>query len=326
MNTRYETGWYSTDALKQISKKLSLESKKRSNKKTLLICHETFAQIEDAVPKEIVKSLKQSFHWILNGHMHYYDEEIYGLKNVVSLPSLLPSRLAIGKYWNEQYDWHSKGNEAAFTRRNSPFGYVILDTDSDKPELHGFNPSKKIVEIRVDVTDLNLQTTRERIRSLLQHIDSRSDKNDLIVMPEVYGQIIFSTYFLKDIPNEYPDLHIEVIRNDKTQPKSIIIAGRAVAPPILTLESLVKEIENLSSAIVAKIHAKAPIDIDEKTVRILVQHLTKPEFVQSPPNRLSPRLKALFDEALGILVQNAGVKEPEGFRDNLSELVGRVRR
>lgn len=326
MNTRYETGWYSTDALKQISRKLSSESKKYPNKKTLLICHETLAQVKDAVPKEIVESLKKSFYWILNGHMHYFDEKIYGLRNVVSLPSLLPSRLAIGKYWNEQYNWHSKNTEATFTKRDSPFGYITLDTDNDKLELHRFNPSKKIVEIRLDVTNLNLQITRERLRSLLHEIDSRSDKKNLIIMPEVYGQITFSTFFLKDVPREYPALWIEAIRSDKTQPKSITIAGRAVAPPILTVDSLIGEIENLSSAILAKILAKAPIEIDEKTVRLLVQSLLKPEFVQNPPSRLGLRLNALFDETLRILVQNVGIKEPEAFRNNLSELIGKVRK
>lgn len=326
MNTRYETGWYSTDALKQISQRLSSESKEHIGKKTFLICHETLAPLEDAVPKEIVKSFKESFHWILNGHMHYFDEKIYGLSYVVSLPSLLPSRLAIGKYWNEQYDWRSKSEEATFIKRDSPFGYVTLNTDNDRLELHRFNPSKKIVEIRLDVTDLNLQTTRERLRSLLHRIDSRSDKEDLIVMPEVYGQITFSTFFLKDVPHEYPDLCVEAIRSDKAQPKSITIAGRVVAPPILTVEGLMGEIENLSSAISAKISAKVPTEIDEKTVSALIQSLLKPEFVQNPPERLRLRLNALFDETLRVLVQNAGVKEPEGFRDNLSEYIGKVRR
>lgn len=326
MNTHYETGWYSIDALKQISKKLSSESKQHINKKTLLICHETLAQVKDAVPEKIVKSLKESFHWILNGHMHYFDKKIYGLRNVVSLPSLLPSRLAIGKYWNEQYDWRSKSEEATFKKRDSPFGYVTLDTDNDELELHRFNPSKKIVEIRLDVTDLNLQTTRERLRSLLHSIDSRSDKKDLIIMPEVYGYITFSTYFLKDVLREYPDLWIDTIRSDKSQLKSVTVAGRAVAPPILTVERLMEETENLSSTISAKISAKVPIEIGEKTIKVLIQSLLKPEFVQNPPDRLNLRLNALFDETLRVLVQNAVIKEPEGFRDNLSELIGKVKR
>ena len=326
MNTRYETGWYSTDALKQISKKLSSESKEYISKKTLLICHETLAQVRDAVPKEIVTSLKESFHWILNGHMHFFDEKVYGLSNVVSLPSLLPSRLAIGKYWNEQYDWPSQSEKATFVKRESPFCYVTLDTDDDKLELHRFNPSRKIVEIRLDVTDLNLQTTRERLRSLLQIIDSRSDKKSLIVLPEVYGQITFSTYFLKDVQREYPDLWVDAIRSDNTQPKSITFAGKTVAPPILTVERLTEEIESLSSSISQKIGAKVPTEIDEKTVRVLIQTFLKPEFVQNPPDRLGLRLNALFDETLSILAKNVGIKEPEDFRDNLSEFIGKVRR
>ena len=326
MNTRYETGWYSPEALSQITKKLSSESKKRTNGKTLLVCHETLAEVEDAVPKEIVESLKQSFHWILNGHMHYFDKKVYGLENVISLPSLLPSRLAIGKYWIEQYDWPSKNDEATFTKRDSPFGYLTLNTHNDKLQLHRFNPSKKIAEFRLDVTDLNLQTTRERLRSLLQSIDSRTDKEDLIILPEVYGQITFSPYFLKDVPSEYPDLWVEAIRSDKTEPKSVTIAGRAVTPPILTLEGLMEEIEHLASAISQKIGEKIPTRIDEKTVRTLIQSLLKPEFVQNPPDRLTLRLNALFDETLKVLAENVGIKEPDGFRDNLSEFIGKVRR
>ena len=326
MNTRYETGWYSTDALDSLIERLSSESKKHANKKTLLICHETLAQVEDAVPKEIVESLKKSFQWILNGHMHYFDKKMYGLKNVISLPSLLPSRLAIGKYWIEQYDWPSKNEEATFTKRDSPFGYVTLDTRNDKLQLHRFNPSKKIVEIRLDVTDLDLQTTRERLRSMLNIIDSRSDKEDLIILPEVYGQITFSTYFLRDVPREYPALWIDEIRSGKTQPKTITVAGRTVAPPILTVEGLMEEIENLAPTISTRISAKAITEIDEKTIKALIQRLLQPEFVQSPPSKLRSRLSTLFDETLRVLVDNVGVNEPEGFKDNLSEFVGKVRK
>ena len=326
MNTRYETGWYSTDALKQISQRLSSESKEHAGKKAFLICHETLSPIEDAVPKEIVKSLKESFHWILNGHMHYFDEKVYGLKNVVSLPSLLPSRLAIGKYWNEQYDWKSESKEPIFTKRDSPFGYVLLDTDKDELRFRRFAPSKKIVEIRLDVTNLNLQTTRERFRSLLHELDSRTDKQDLIVLPEVYGQIAFSIYFLKDIPEEFPDLWIDEIRSDKTQPKTITIAGRAVAPPILTVEGLMEELEKMATTISARINEKIPIQVDEKTVRGLIQSLLKPEIVEKPPQRLRSRLNSLFDEALSVLTENTGIEEPEGFRDNLSEFNRRVRK
>ncbi|MDH5439245.1 MAG: metallophosphoesterase [Candidatus Bathyarchaeota archaeon] len=326
MNTRYETGWYSVDALKEISKKLSTESKRYKDRKTFLICHETLAVVQDAVPKEIVVSLRKSFHWILNGHMHYFDQKAYGLENVVSLPSLLPSRLAIGKYWNEQYNWDSGSEEAKITRREPPFGYVTLDTDDDKLELHRFDPSKRIVEIRIDVTDLNLQTTRERLRSNLHDLDSGTDREDLIVLPEVYGEMAFSTYFLKDVPEEYPDLRVEEIRSDKTQPKSVTIAGKPAAPPILTVESLMNEIENLSAAISARINRKVSSEIDEKTVRALIQSLLKPELVETPPDRLRSRLNALFDETLSVLMQNIGIEEPEGFRDNLLEFVAKVRR
>jgi len=145
-------------------------------------------------------------------------------------------------------------------------------------------------------------------------------------MPEVYGQITFSTYFLEDVRHEYPDLWVEAIRSDKTQPKSITVAGKVVAPPILTVEGLMRDIENFSSAISAKIGARVPIEIDEKTVRTLVQSLLKPEFVQNPPDRLRLRLSALFDETLRVLTRNTEIKEPEGFRDNLLELIGRVKR
>jgi DNA repair exonuclease SbcCD nuclease subunit len=326
MDTRYETGWYSTEALKQISRKLSSESKEHTRKKTILICHETIANIEDAIPKEIVKSLKATFQWILNGHMHYFDKKVYGLKNVVSLPSLLPSRLAIGKYWIEQYDWPSKTDEATFIKRDSPFGYITLNTNDGKLELHRVDPSKKTVEIRLEVTDLNLQTTRERLRSILDSIDSRPDREDLIILPEVYGQITFSTYFLRDLSLEYPTLWIDEIRSDKTQPKTITVAGRAVASPILTVEGLMEEIENLSSAISSKIGAKVPFEIDEKTVKILIQSLLQPEFVKNPSDRLRSRLNTLFDETLRVLVENVGIKEPKGFKDNLSEFIEKVRK
>ncbi len=283
-------------------------------------------QLEDAVPREIVESLRKSFHWILNGHMHYFDKKIYGLENVVSLPSLLPSRLAIGKYWIEQYDWPSRNEEATFTERDSPFGYVTLDTNCGKLQLHRINPSKKMVEIRLDVTGLDLQTTRERLRSVLDGIDSRPDMEDLIILPEVYGQITFSTYFLTDIPREYPDLWIGEIRSDKTQPKTITVAGKIVAPPILTVDGLMEEIENLASTISAKISAKATIEIDEKTIKTLIHRLLQPEFVQNPPSKLRSKLSTLFDETLRVLIDNVGITEPEGFKDNLSEFIGKVRK
>lgn len=87
-----------------------------------------------------------------------------------------------------------------------------------------------------------------------------------------------------------------------------------------------EEIEHLASVISQKISEKISTGVDEKTVRTLIQSLLKPEFVQNPPDRLRLRLNALLDETLKVLAENVGIKEPDGFRDNLSEFIGKVKR
>lgn len=135
--------------------------RKRTPKHSLLITHEWFADTGPIFPRYLLEKLSAKFDWILNGHMHFFAERHLKLRNLVCLPSLLPSRLPIGKYWMESYSWRADADDFTHETRESPFGFVELDTDK-KPRFHRFVPSMKIANLEIDVTKLDRQEVRNR--------------------------------------------------------------------------------------------------------------------------------------------------------------------
>jgi len=244
MNTRYEAGFYDEKMLETDVNNIFLEAnekwKSQKPKYSLLVCHEWITSEEGTYPKELLKKLLEKFTWVINGHMHFYAKGYLNSENLICLPSLLPSRLRTGRYWTEYYSWEAKSDNCICKERASPFGFVELKI-GEEPIFHRFDPSVQIINLEIDVTGLDLQKVRARLKQVLDEIDKRLDKDKLIVLPSIIGSCSFSASLLEDICRGYAALNIQKLV-DMTGKISPFAPKVAVKRPMVTVDQLKEEI------------------------------------------------------------------------------------
>jgi DNA repair exonuclease SbcCD nuclease subunit len=326
MDSFYETGMYSTSTLEGIENflKKSVSKLKEFKNTSILLCHETFAPYDNSISKSLIEFIIKNFDIVINGHMHMWETNAYNSKNVFCLPSLLPSKIAKGKYWIEEYEWKSEGKIFEIKKRESPFGYVVLDTETKKLEFYGFVPSKKIVGLTLETTNLSLEDSRKRFKILLQEVDKRDDKKDIIVLPELVGELSFLPLYLTDIIESFPTIFVENIKSDRTLFKSDL-KTEVVSPPTLTIEQLYEKIEKDVSTLIDEIKKETNIKLGEKDLKTIIKTLIEEETIEKPASQLRTRLQSILSPALEVIGKGMEVKKPSAFEDNLTTLLKMVR-
>jgi len=300
MNSFYETGGYGTNALENIKESLSEATARMRGwgNKSVLICHETFAPYDSALPESVIEVMKKNFDVVLDGHMHFWNPSAYKSGRMICLPSLLPSKIAKGKYASERYTWPKGKPKFEFAQLGSPFGYVTLDTVTLKAELHEFVPSRKIVEVVLDVTDLQLEGARNRLRAMFSELDKRPNKDKLIVLPVLVGEVAFSRLFLESVREEFPNLFIESIRDD-AKPKAVL-TGSLVSAPTLSVDQLQERILQDLPSLVEELRGKG-VEVDQSTLRtILGQLLTEEVLARS---QSIPQTASKLHSILGPVIE-----------------------
>jgi predicted phosphodiesterase len=326
MNSFYETGGYGTTALENIKESLrEVAAKMRGwGNKSVLLCHETFAPYDSALPESVIEVMRKDFDIVLDGHMHFWNPRTYKSDRIICLPSLLPSKIAKGKYASERYAWPKEKPSFEVAQLGAPFGYVILDTDSLKVELHEFVPSKKIIEVVLDVTDLQLEGARNRLRTMFSELDKRPDKDKLIVLPVLVGEVAFSRLFLESVREEFPGLFIESIRDD-AKSKAALTGGLVLAPT-LSVEQLQERILQDVPSLVEELRGKG-VDVDQGTLRTILSQLLTEEVLarsQSIPQTAS-KLRSVLGPVIEATEKSSPFAKPSTFEDNLVSLLKRVR-
>jgi DNA repair exonuclease SbcCD nuclease subunit len=320
MDTHFEGELYEPDAVSQIIQQIISSVPKIKGKK-ILLSHETFAPYPSSLPKEVIVRAKRIFNWIINGHMHLWNPSAYDLKNVITLPSLLPSRVTLGKYCTERYLCETNDGKPRFERRDPPFGYVILDTSSEDIELQSFVPSKTIVEISVDVTGLSLKEVLNRFEEILGEINGRKDKNNLIVLPEMHGSASFVTTFITEVFKKYPELSVEEPRNN-TIPKIITASGKIISPPLLNPERLFEEIDRELTKIRDELSEEVQMELTVETLRKILFEIRESELLEKIPPRTTTRLENLLS---GIISRFQGIEKPDTFENDMKSIIRRVK-
>jgi len=320
MDTHFEGELYEPEAVSQIIKQLT-PAPSEAQKTKILLTHETFAPFENSLPKEVIENARKNFDWIVNGHMHFWNPSAYGLKNVITLPATLPSRLCLGKYWHEQYIWKSSEEKSNFQKRDSPFGHVILDTEKQVAEFYPFTPSRKIIEISIETSNLTLKEVMDRFRDILEEIKGRDDKDSLIVLPEIHGDASFITVFVKDAFKEYVELNIEELRNNTT-PKIVTASGKVIPYPLLTTEQLFEDIEKEFPEISKKLMEEFQTEMDINALRRILSNIRETELLEKIPPRTTARLESLLSEIVSHLER---IEKPETFEDDLKSIIKRVK-
>lgn len=318
MDTHYEGELYEPNAVSQILKQLA-STRRKGNR--VLICHETFDPFPNALPKEAIKTARKTFNWIIDGHMHFWNQTAYNLKNVVTLPSLLPSRLRLGTYWIEQYVWRANAKKPEFRRRESPFGYAIFNTVNGSIAFQSFIPSRKLLEISLDVTNLSLKEVFDRFRDIFDEINNREDKGSLIILPAIQGYANFVTTFISEVFKDYPDLSIEELRNAST-PQIITPSGLVISAPLLDLELIFEEIEKDLIQIASGLEDETHIELSVETLKQVLNGIRESELLEKMPPRITLRLENLLVE---VITQFQKVEKPETFDRNFQSIIKRVR-
>jgi DNA repair exonuclease SbcCD nuclease subunit len=328
MNSFYETGGtYEAATIQRMREFLDQSVAKVSEERgrSALLCHETFEPYEGAIPASIVELLKRNFQIVLNGHMHLWNPSAYNSPHIVCLPSLLPSKIVKGKYAMERLEWREGKADYQRSEMESPFGYVVLDTDSAKAQVHQYVPSKRIVEITLSATGLSLEEARKRLRVLLSDLDKRHDKDDLIILPELKGSLTFSPLYLENVREEFPQLHVEDIRYKETNLVATL-GSASLTAPTLTVEQLFAKLTANLPQIVNEIRAKG-IQADEKAVGEVLHALLDEELIAKSQavQQNRSRLQLVLTPVIDALTRSEGLKRPPEFEDNLVNLLKMVR-
>ena len=320
MDSHFEGDFYEPEVVSQFFEKITAVPE--TDKKTkILMCHETFAPFENCLPKRVIEELKKIFDWIIDGHMHLWCDSAYGIRNVVTLPAVLPSRVVRGKYWMEQYVWSFKDERPKFESRDSPFGYAVLDTDKGLIEFRPYYPSIKIVEVSIETTGLSLGEVIKRFNFVLEEVRKRDDKDSLIILPEIHGEASFITSFINDALKEYADLNVEELRIN-TVTRFLTASGKVIAPPLLTPEQVYEDVEKEISEISKKLTAELQIEIDAKTLKDILKGIRSSELVEKMPSRTTTRLESLLEV---VIEELKNVNKPETFGEDLKKLIRKVK-
>ncbi len=324
MDSFYETGGYGQQTLLNMEQFLKQAVSKMKGT-SILLCHETFAPYDSAVPLSVIGSVKKNFDMILNGHMHLWNRRTYDSDSVICLPSLLPSKIVKGKYSMEKYQWSGRDTQFGFEVLGTPFGYVVVDSQSQKVELHEFAPSKKIVEINLEADDLSLEETRRRLKTILAEIEKREDKDSLIVLPEVTGSISFSPLYLDDVKNDFPKLHVESLRYDRAVLRTGFQA-KVVSAPTLTVEQLHDKIKREIPGLLDILRAKG-IEMEAESLRKIIDSFFAEELIERsltlPQIRL--KLQMILSPVIDVLIETRKQEKPSNFEQNLENLLKMVR-
>jgi predicted phosphodiesterase len=326
MDSFYETGGYGAAALGNIDDFLNQAAAKMKawGNKSVLLCHETFAPYDSALPDSLIQVMRKNFDVVLDGHMHFWNPSAYKSGKLICLPSLLPSKIAKGKYASERYSWPKGKSKCEAAQLGAPFGYVTLDTVTLQTELHEFVPSRKIIEAALDVTDLQLESARDRLRTMFAELDRRVDKEKLIVLPVLVGEIGFSRLFLESVREEFPNLFIESIRDD-AKPKAAI-TGVLLTAPTLSVDQLQERILQDVPSLVEELRGKG-VDVDQGTIRTILGQLLTEEVLarsQSIPQTAS-KLRAVLGPVIEATENSLPFAKPSTFEDNLVSLLKRMR-
>jgi DNA repair exonuclease SbcCD nuclease subunit len=292
LDTNYRTEGYRDEIIDMFAE-VAAEAEDRPG--SVLVMHETVGGLDTPLPDAALDAVSSSFDQVLNGHMHHLERGAGGFENVVNLPSLLPSRLVRGSYWTEQYRWAD--GETTHNVQESPFGYVSVEDDNDAT-VHRFEPSRTVVEIAMDLSGLSISEARKRFKEVLAGLDARADRDDLLVYPEVRGEIPFSPILLADVADEFDDLFITDIKSDAAEKVPPELEGAEPATSIVSGEDLQEVVLDAVPDIVAQLE-EAGVETDRESVTRVVEYVTGEDadvFESSNPPRVVDGLRRFVEE------------------------------
>lgn len=317
LDTNYRTEGY-RDEIVDMFAEIADEADGRAD--PVLVMHETVGGLDTALPDAALEAVADRFDLVLNGHMHQLEHGVGGFENVVNLPSLLPSRLVRGSYWTEQYRWAD--GETTHEEQESPFAYLSV-ADGDEAEVYRFEPSRTVVEVTLDLSGLSVGEARTRFKEVLAELDVRDDRDELLVYPEVRGELPFSPILLADVADEFDDLFVTDIKSDAAEKVPPELEGTEPATSIVSGEDLQETVLEAVPEIIAQLEDDG-VETDRAAVTQVVEHVTGEDadvFEGSNPPRIVDGLRR-FVEANTDAVDG---ELPENFETHLTTVAEEVK-
>jgi len=317
LDTYYRTEGYRDDIVEVFR---DLASAATSRTDPILVMHETLGDVPSRLPQAAVDAVAEPFDLVLNGNMHAFERGVgvYGHDHVVNLPSLLPSRRRRGRYWTERYTWT---DGVAHTERDSPFGYVSLASDATVT-ASWFNPSKHIVEVQLDLTDLDITTAQQRLRTMLEEIAAREDHDQFVVYPILTGAAQFSPLLLEDIPDTFDTLHVTEI--DRTEVDRVPPTLSSTESTTITIadEDLQEVLLDDTDAIARAVQDDG-LHTSTATVAAIVDYVTDPEvdFFGGSTPRIADAVRHFVTDTAA----RTDADLPEDFETHLTALAEEVK-
>lgn len=317
LDTHYRTEGY-RDQIVDVFQEIREEAADQTD--SVLVMHETVAGLDTALPDAALNAVSDGFDMVLNGHMHHLERGAGGYENLMNLPSLLPSRLVRGSYWTEQYQWVD--GETTHDVQESPFAYVSVD-DSDEATVHRFEPSRTVIEVTLDLSGLSVGEARLQFKELLAELEAREDRGELLVYPEVQGELRFSPILLTDLPDEF-DLFVTDIKSDDAEKVPPELEGAEPTTSIVSGEDLQDAVLEGMPAIVEQLEDEG-VETDKASVTRVVEHVTGEDadvFAGSNPPKVVDGLRRFVEENTGAVDAE---ELPDNFETHLTAVAEEVK-
>ena len=146
----------------------------------LLIMHETLPWGMPGLEQEVFQELGRRFSLLFNGHMHHYAQGPLNIKNLYSLPALIPSQ-ELKNNFTVKYQWPGDLDNPEV--KTSPFGYLILD--GHEISFQRYTPIQSIVNVRIEG-----KTPRDvvaGINEVYSRLMEREDRDNLWIWVSAQG-------------------------------------------------------------------------------------------------------------------------------------------
>ncbi len=324
LETRYEKAYNRENLEEDVEQILSNLEDQNDKDISILLCHETFIPGKREFPSDLRSQLSSEFDLVLNGHLHSFNPDATDGGNIVFLPALLPSKLQLGDYWQEKYEWTAESSKFKNYDRESPFGYVFINDDLS-PEFLPIEPSIRIVQLTIDVSDLSQGKVRSRFHTILERISERDDKDRLAIVPLVTGEAQFAISLLRDIPDQYQDLIIDDIVDETKGGKTGFSSGEQVDWPLLTVDGLKRRITESIDEIASDLSDEG-IEVNEDKLQSATSELLDEEVLErGSGEKVSDYMRNSLKKFVSIL-KNEDILEstPEDFDKYLKENLDEV--
>ena len=204
-----------------------------NNKDNILLLHIDLIRRSATIGLEdnIVKTLSNSFKWVITGHEHTYLKKYKKFQNIICVPPSLPTWVSMGRGSILNYKF-SEGNLIQKGKYKDIHGFLMLNDEDFKLEYIPFRPTMPTIEVNYDVTGKDLSVIEEDWKNISEAISheliGKFDIQSIIIIPIFTGKMKHLYTFdvnqvLGALSDEIEEINIVEIREKLLEGSSLSI-------------------------------------------------------------------------------------------------------